>query len=283
LGQRAQEGIAISRGQATQTFNTASDENSTNFKNAQSTFGQTQNDIGDYKNALSKFVSSNPYAAGGEFDATINPQLANVSDAGANSLAGALQNQVLRTGQNSAASLATAKAGAQQNTRDLSSSLADAQQKRIAGETGYDTTALGASAVPAQTESGLYGTSGSQANQELGTEEGASQTPSFWDELGSNFAKGLGGAVQGGGAAQIGQAKICWIAAELYGGWSDPRTILVRTWLQTDFSQRRFGRMLVAIYIRFGERTAGLIRKHPPLRRVFMPVFSVALRKAGGK
>ena len=123
----------MSRGQSTQAFNTASNENATDFGNAQSAFGSTEDAIGNYNNQLANFVSGNPYTPGGEYDQTINTGLTNVSDAGANSLAGALQAQARRTGQNSAADAATAAAGAQQNTRDLSSDLAAAQQKRIAG------------------------------------------------------------------------------------------------------------------------------------------------------
>jgi hypothetical protein len=117
----------MSRGQSTQAFNTASNENATDFGNAQSAFGNTENAIGNYNNQLAKFVSGNPYSQGGEYDQTINTGLANVSDAGSNSLQGALQAQARRTGQNSAADAATAAAAAQQNTRDLSSELANAQ------------------------------------------------------------------------------------------------------------------------------------------------------------
>jgi hypothetical protein len=157
----------MSRGQSTQAFNTASNENAADFGNAQSAFGSTEDAIGNYNNQLAKFVSGNPYTQGGEYDQTINTGLSNVSDAGANSLAGALQAQARRTGQNSAADAATAAAGAQQNTRDLSGDLAAAQQKRIAGEAGYNQAALGASAVPINANQSLYG---------RGAEPGAAST-----------------------------------------------------------------------------------------------------------
>src|SRR3984957_18111232 len=149
----------MSRGQESSVISSASNQNKTNFGNAQSAFGGAQTDIGDYQNQLAKLVSGNPYTAGGEYDQTINKGLANASDAGANSLRGALQSQSLRTGQNSAADAATAASGAQQNTRDLSSALAGAQQQRIAGQVGYNTTGLNASAVPISANQSLYGTS----------------------------------------------------------------------------------------------------------------------------
>src|ERR1700677_2511918 len=133
----------MSRGQSTQAFNTAANENATDFGNAQTAFGNTENAIGNYNNQLASFVSGNPYTAGGEYDQTINTGLANVSDAGANSLAGALQSQARRTGQNRPPESPTAPPAAQQNTRNLSSDLAQAQQSRIAGEAGYNQAALG--------------------------------------------------------------------------------------------------------------------------------------------
>jgi hypothetical protein len=185
----------MSRGQSTQAFNTGSNENATNFGNAQSAFGSTENAIGNYNNQLANFVSGNPYAKGGEYDQTINTGLANVSDAGSNSLQGALQSQARRTGQNSAADAATAASNAQQNTRNLSSSLAKAQQQRISDEAGYNQTALGASAVPIQANQSLYGTSSNAAESDLGDETRAAQTPSFWDEVGDSVAGGLSKAI----------------------------------------------------------------------------------------
>jgi hypothetical protein len=185
----------MSRGQSTQAFNTASDENATDFQNAQNALGSTQDAIGNYNNQLAKFVSGNPYTQGGEYDQTINTGLANVSDAGANSLAGALQAQARRTGQNSAADAATAAAGAQQNTRDLSSDLTSAQQKRIAGEAGYNQAALGASATPIGANQSLFGTSQNAADATLGDEDQAAKTPGFWDEVGNSVAGNLGKSV----------------------------------------------------------------------------------------
>jgi len=184
----------MSRGQSTQAFNTASNENATDFGNAQSAFGSTEDAIGNYNNQLAKFVSGNPYTPGGDYDQTINTGLTNVSDAGANSLAGALQSQARRTGQNSAADAATAAAGAQQNTRDLSGDLAAAQQKRIAGVAGYNQAALGASALPINANQSLYGTSSNAADNLLGDETNAAKTPSFWDEVGGSLASNLGKA-----------------------------------------------------------------------------------------
>ena len=189
----------MSRGQESSVVNTASSQNATNFGNAQSAYGNTQSDIGNYQNQLNKFVSGNPYTAGGEYSSTINPQLANASDAGANSLAGSLQSQAKRTGMNSAANAATAASGAQADTRDLSSALASSNQNRISSEAGYNQPALGATSTPISAESGLYGAAGGQASSALGTQQSASTQPGFWDTLGNSFAGALGQAKGGSG------------------------------------------------------------------------------------
>ena len=105
---------------------------------------------------------------------------------------GALQSQALRTGQNSAADAATAAAAAQQNTRNLSSDLAKAQQQRISSEAGYNQAALGASAEPISANESLYGASSNAADSTLGNETQAAKTPSFWDEVGNSVAGNLG-------------------------------------------------------------------------------------------
>lgn len=94
------------------------------------------------------------------------------------------------------------------------------------------------------------------------------------------WIKTLQTAMQSAGQG-AGMAVGCWIAAELYGGWDDPRTIAVRKWIFTDFAKSRLGRIVCALYLKCGERTAELIRKHPMIRKPFLALFDRALRKAG--
>jgi hypothetical protein len=75
-------------------------------------------------------------------------------------------------------------------------------------------------------------------------------------------------------------ARGCWIAAAIYNGWDDPRTIAVREWLHPEFATTAFGRFVVSAYLRFGERIAEQVKLHPPLKRVFKPIFDAALRRA---
>jgi len=273
----------MSRAQQSTVIGEAQNQNATNFGNAQSAFGQAQNAEGNYQNQLAKVVSGNPYTQGGEYSQTINTGLANASDAGSNSLKGALQSQALRTGQNSAADAATAASAANTNTRNLSSSLASADQQRINSEAGYNAQALSASAQPVSAESSLYGSAGGQAGQALSTQSGASATPGFWDELGNSIA-GIPGAAAsafaGGYGQALGKSAGCWIAAEAFGGWSDPRTILVRSWVFGTFQKTRIGGIVARLYLRFGERAAELMRKRRPIRWGLTLLCNLALRQA---
>ena len=72
----------------------------------------------------------------------------------------------------------------------------------------------------------------------------------------------------------------CWIAAEIYGGWMEPRTVLVRTWLNGEFTKRAIGRATMALYLRFGQRIAKYVKRYPALKALLRPLFDAALRRA---
>jgi hypothetical protein len=84
----------------------------------------------------------------------------------------------------------------------------------------------------------------------------------------------------GGGAAGAAAITKCWIAAEIFGGWHEPRTELVREWLFEDFSKLPVGRVICGLYIKHGERVAGSIRAHRSLRWIFGKVCNAALTQA---
>lgn len=91
-----------------------------------------------------------------------------------------------------------------------------------------------------------------------------------------NAAIGAAGTVAGGFAGR----PPCYIAAELWGGWNEPRTVKVRTWMMTRFVHTRAGRVIVPFYARHGEAVARAIRRWPAMRVAFIPLFDWALRKA---
>jgi hypothetical protein len=111
--------------------------------------------------------------------------------------------------------------------------------------------------------SNLYGTASQQTPTALGT------------------TLGFLGQVGGGAAGAAGISKIpCWIAAELYGGWQEPRTVSIREWLCGPVSEYPLGRFIVDLYRRFGERLADAVHRHRSLRWIFTRIFNAALRQA---
>lgn len=132
----------------------------------------------------------------------------------------------------------------------------------------------------AQGLQGLYGTDQDAALKSMGIQTGdinagVEAGKSGWLQNATGVISALNGA--GTGAAIT---KYCWIAAEIFGGWYDPRTVRVRGWLWFEFSRTWYGSALVALYRRFGERVAKQIRRDPLLRVLFTPIFNLALRKA---
>lgn len=71
----------------------------------------------------------------------------------------------------------------------------------------------------------------------------------------------------------------CWIAEAIYGT-DDPRTHLVRAWLNGPFKKTKVGRVAMRLYLAFGQRIAVLVRKHNLLKLIFKPLFDTALRRA---
>lgn len=84
----------------------------------------------------------------------------------------------------------------------------------------------------------------------------------------------------GSAAGGMGFKPFCWVAAEIYDGWLDPRTVLVRQWISTELVKSAMGRVAAVAYLRFGERMAATIRRFPILRRPFKALFDAALQRA---
>jgi len=78
----------------------------------------------------------------------------------------------------------------------------------------------------------------------------------------------------GANAAQIAQLLAifgkCWVAAEIFAGWSDPKTIAVRNYI-TNFAPRWFDRF----YTKNGENIAKFIHNKPILKALLRPIFEV--------
>lgn len=183
----------MSRGQETTAFNTADTQNAGYYNGAQNSYANAQTDAGDYEKQLSSYSSQNPYNPGGAFQTATNQQLTNTSDAMARSVGNQLQEQALRTGQNTSGAVAATEQMEQANERQLSGQEASATQTRIGDQAGYNKSVLQASEVPEQMEAGLASSQAGAGNSALGTEVNAGKTPSWMDEFGDAFAQQLGG------------------------------------------------------------------------------------------
>ena len=247
----------MSRGQESQVLSTAEQQNQQFNTNAQTSYNQAQTGVTDYQNQLSQYAAANPYNAGGEFQTSQNKVLANTSDAAAVAAGQTMQGQAVRTGQNAGSAIAATQTDEQANERNLSADQATQNAARISNQAGYNDQTLKASEVPATLETALSGQQSGAGNTSLETGQKAAEDPSFLDTLGSSFAKGLGGSVGGAVGAGLKTAVSgCWIAARLWGGWNEPRTVLMRLWLALHLSRTWYGRPLVAAYSRWGERVA---------------------------
>jgi hypothetical protein len=117
--------------------------------------------------------------------------------------------------------------------------------------------ALQGNTAAAGNYSGLYGTASQQVPTALGT------------------TLGTIGTLAGAGATAY-AGKPCWCAAEVFGGWHNPRTILVRQWLTDNFA----GTWLYNLYVEYGQRWAAAMRRHRSVRWFFTRIFNQLLRMA---
>jgi len=256
---------------------TATAENTSYNTNAQNAFNAAQTDTGDYASAVGAFKAANPYGQGGPVQTAQNQEVADTAAGQAQSAGNAIQSAAVRTGQNAGGAIAATENMQEQNDRALmGQEAADTAQTAGAGAS-YGAQVVGDTANVENMQQSLAQQQAAAAQGALGTEEQAAQTPSFLDELGQGLIS-AGGQFAGGYGQ--GLAKGCWVAAELYGGWNEPRAVAVRTWMFHVLHKKWWGWPLVELYVRVGERLANGIRKYPILRRVFLPIFNQALKAA---
>jgi hypothetical protein len=261
----------MSRAQQGQIESTATANSATDTAAADKSEAATQADIGNQQSQLAKFAANNPYVQGGALETATNKSLAGTADATAAAAAAKGQTMAQRTGQNPAAAVAAGEAEQQAAQRTLGTQEAGATESRLAAGAKYGQDVLGAGSTITQEQQNLASQQSGQAQGQLNTGEQAAQTPSFLDELGQ-------GLIQGGTAVAGGLAKGCWVAAELYGGWNDPRVSLVRSWL---FGGPMRNSLFSWAYARYGFSWAGMIRRNRLLRGVFRVIFDRFLVAAG--
>jgi len=115
-------------------------------------------------------------------------------------------------------------------------------------------------------------TSGSNAVAGLSNAVTASQQSGWMGALGGAVGGLFSGAGQAGGFG----ALFCWIAAKTFDGWDDPRTGCVRSYLLNSFGKTWYGKPIISIYAKFGERLSNI----PLVVAALRPAFDLALSKA---
>lgn len=89
---------------------------------------------------------------------------------------------------------------------------------------------------------------------------------------------GFGADLAGSGLEAA--AAFCWVASELFGGWIDRRTCMVRYWLKNVYAQTFIGGIFCRLYSRYGQRAAAIVKAYRPARYAVMPLFNYFLAEA---
>lgn len=124
---------------------------------------------------------------------------------------------------------------------------------------GFSLQELGASL------SGLQG--GAQTNE--GVLKAKTEQQKAWLNFFSSLASTAGGVA----------TKGCWIAEAIYGV-SDPRTFLVRAWLNGPYEKTCVGACVMRAYMAVGRQIARRVQKSRVLRAALKPLFDQALKRA---
>jgi hypothetical protein len=170
--------------------------------------------------------------------------------------------------------------------RQLGSSQADQQGQLYSGLIGKQYTdtlnnfwnanniASGNAATAGSTATQSAGNSGTSSAQIYGT-AGQPTPGALNSSIGAVGQVGAAAAGKGSKAAAAG----CWIAEAIYGV-DDPRTLLVREWLNSEFVKRPIGRAVMAVYLAIGKQVAWCVHRSSPLKACLQPLFERALRAA---
>jgi hypothetical protein len=214
---------------------------------------------GSYANEYNKQANTNANAAKDAVSTSIQQQDSRgmgQTPAGfsADQARQAYQTQAANNGANYATDFGAQHTEAVDQYNKANQLLATSQNQNQNSATANNASAAG-------TNTSLYGTASQQTPTALGT------------------ILGTAGTLAGAGATAY-AGKGCWIASEIFGGWTEPRTVLVRGWIFGDFRNSKMGRIISDLYLKYGERTADSIRHHRSIRWIFTRICNLALRRA---
>jgi hypothetical protein len=187
----------MGRSESSAAFKQSSAQSTQDQNNAQAAFGATNAGLADYSNRLNAYSAANPYKAGGEYDQTIKGGASTASQAGQAGLKADVQNNAIKTGENTAGNASTLAEAHRQASRDLNSFNSQAEADRIGKNSAYQAGVVGMSSVPADMQSRLYGTGVGGATAAGSNASNAARQPGFWETFLPALAGGAGAAAKG--------------------------------------------------------------------------------------
>ena len=190
----------MGRSESKQAYNDSRAAQQQSGAQAQQALNSTNDAVSKYEDNLNNFMNTGRamYAPGGEYDRENTLLGTSVSSGGAESTADQLSDYDKRTGgMNSAQMGAASEEVARSNQRALTQFLAGAADDRMNKQMTVEQYGVGASALPADVYSRIYGTATGGRDSALGTETQAAQTPGFWDTFLPALVQGAGSAAGG--------------------------------------------------------------------------------------
>ena len=145
---------------------------------------------------------------------------------------------------------------ANQNAQFNVGVLQNALNLALWGQAQVQSPALGASGSLSNALAGLRST------QTTGATTNRPMNP-FLQSLAQTGGSSLGGNNQTG-------MSFCWIAAEIYGGWYEPKTMAVRYYIG-NIAPKWFKRF----YLKYGERIAKFINNKLIFKAILKPLFNI--------
>lgn len=273
---------------------TDNEEAQTNYYNTltsnySSDYSQFEGLQSSLMNTLSPIVNAGPSQYGfstGETNA-LNSSAINAGAASTNNAQVAANQQIIAANGGSAAVPTGAQeelmqqadlSGAQSTASALNNIQLEGYQQ---GTTNYNNALSGEMSILSADNPNAWASSttsaGSAATGSVNALTSAEEADNSWETA-------LSGAIGGIGSTVLGASKLanptCWVAAELYGGWDDPRTDLIREWIHQVYSKTLVGEIFYELYIEYGARYADYIKTHKYHRKAAKALFDRFLKKA---
>jgi hypothetical protein len=198
----------MGRSESKKVVNQGMAQSATDQSNAQAALGKANSNLAKYSSNLDSFMrlGRKTYGANGEYMRDASTVANTTAAAGATSLKGDLALNAQRAGENTAGYADTVAESKRQSERDLTSGLVGADADRLKQLTAINQYGVQASALPAEIQAGLYGTSTSGSAGQLNPAANAAKTPGFFDTFLPALVGGAGAAAagfRGGGGGNL--------------------------------------------------------------------------------